>query len=97
MEELSNDKDLTVFNREVTLVCDFELALINAVQLLYGSVQVKCCFFHFVQCIRKNRPKLVNAVKKLDVKRREAPHGVEDGAPSRDAPRSSGADHSRAG
>ena len=64
VEGLANEENLTIFNREVTLMCDFELSFINAVQLLYKSVQVKCCFFHFVQNIRKNAVKLINAAKR---------------------------------
>ena len=64
VEELANDDGRTIFNRGVTFICDFELYFINAVQRLYGSLRVKCCFFHYVQSIRKNALKLINAVEK---------------------------------
>ena len=64
VDGLANEENLTIFNRDVTLMCDFELSFINAVQLLYKSVRVKCCFFHYVQNIRKNALKLINAIKR---------------------------------
>ena len=45
VEELASETDRTVFDREVQLMCDFELAFINAVRNQYASVSVKCCFF----------------------------------------------------
>ena len=64
VEELATDADLTVFNREVTLMCDFELSFINAVRERFVLVTVRCCFFHFVQSIRKNAKKKITAIKK---------------------------------
>ena len=63
VEELANDDGRTIFNREVTFMCDFELSMINAVKLLYGLVRVKCCFFHFVQSIRRKATDVINAVE----------------------------------
>ena len=45
VEELANETGRTVFNNEVQLMCDFELALIKAVRNRYPLVNVKCCFF----------------------------------------------------
>ena len=64
VEELAKNVGLTVFNREVTLTCDFELALINAVQHVYGLVNIKCCFFHYTQNIRRNAVKQINTFKR---------------------------------
>ena len=44
VEDLANAEGLRVFDRPVTLMCDFEQALINAVQQHFKSVVVKCCF-----------------------------------------------------
>ena len=45
VEELATEEGLTIFNREVQLMCDFELAFINTVQQRFPLVSVKCCFF----------------------------------------------------
>ena len=71
VEQLAIDAGLRIFTREVTLMCDFEQAFIVAVQLHYGSVVVKCCFFHFVQNLRKNATKTITAVKRATGKRSE--------------------------
>ena len=59
VEELVANEGPTVWNRSVDLLCDFELALINAFQHNYTSVIVRCCFFHFVQNVRKNATKII--------------------------------------
>ena len=64
VEELARDAGLTIFNRDVQLMCDFELAFIKAVQQRFTSVNVKCCLFHFTQSIFKNANDAVNAIKK---------------------------------
>ena len=69
VEELAAKEGLTVWNRKVELMCDFELALINAVHQRYTSVVVRCCFFHFVQNVRKNATKIITAVKRTTGKR----------------------------
>ena len=64
VEEIAVSHKTRIFDRPVTLMCDFEWAFIDAVQSLFGSVRVKCCFFHFTKNIRtKGRP-IVNAIKK---------------------------------
>ena len=45
VEEIAFYKGTTIFNRPVTLMCDFEAPFIDAVQTLFASVRVKCCFF----------------------------------------------------
>ena len=71
VEDLANAEGLRVFDRPVTLMCDFEQALINAVHQHYKSVVVKRCFFHFVQNLRK-KAKNITAVKKAMGKRSKA-------------------------
>ena len=63
VEELANEAGMAVFNRDVMLVCDFELSLINAVRERYESVEVKCCFFHFTKNLRDKARPVVNAIK----------------------------------
>ena len=63
VETLANDAGISVFNGDVQLMCDFELALINAVQILYQLVKVKCCLFHFAQGVFRNSRKAVEVVK----------------------------------
>ena len=64
VEELATEAGVTIFNREVQLMCDFELAFINTVQQLYSLVKVKCCFFHYTQSIRKRATEAITAVTK---------------------------------
>ena len=64
VEELANEADLVIFNREVQLMCDFDLSLINADQQRYAFVKVKCCFFHNTQSVLRNSRYAVDAVKK---------------------------------
>ena len=52
------------FNRPVTVMCDFDDAFIGAVQEHYESVNVKCCFFHFVKNIREKANRIITRIKK---------------------------------
>ena len=36
------------------VICDFELAAINAVKQVFPNVVVKGCHFHFCQALKKN-------------------------------------------
>ena len=66
VEELATEAGLHIFDREVQLMCDFEMALIKAVKKLYPSVDVKCCFFHFTQSVFRNSVDLLNAIKNTE-------------------------------
>ena len=35
------------------IICDFELALINAIKSVFKDVPVKGCYFHYTQCIKR--------------------------------------------
>ena len=45
IEELAVENGTHIFNRPVTLMCDFEAAFIDSVKNLYESVAIKRCFF----------------------------------------------------
>ena len=64
VEELAVERGVTIFQREVTLMCDFEAPFIGAVQELCGSVAIKCCFFHFSKNIRAKAATIMNDIKK---------------------------------
>ena len=58
VEELAEDNGTRIFNRPVTLMCDFEAAFIDVVKDNFESVNVKCCFFTLR---RMPRPMLVQS------------------------------------
>ena len=64
VEELAVEKGTTIFNRPVTLMCDFEASFISTVKDLYASVEVKCCFFHFVKNMRTNASPVMTAIRR---------------------------------
>ena len=56
--------NLTIFNRPVRLMVDFELAFIQAAELFQVGRNVSCCFFHFVSNVKKRAKKITDGVKK---------------------------------
>ena len=42
-------------------MCDFEQAMIEAIQQHYSSVYVKCCFFHHTQSLRKKATEVIKS------------------------------------
>ena len=63
-EEIAENEGTPFFNRPVTIMSDFEAGFIHAVQELYPSVSVTCCFFHYVQNIRKTARPVMTKIKK---------------------------------
>ena len=72
VEELAVDEGTTIFDRPVTLMCDFEAAFIDAVKNLYASVDVKCCFFHYTKNLRTNASPVMTAIRRAAGKTSEA-------------------------
>ena len=72
VEELATENGTAIFNRPVTLMCDFEAPFIKAVENIYGSVQVKCCFFHFTKNIRTKAQPIVKAIEGAEGERSNA-------------------------
>ena len=72
VEELAAENGTPVFNRQVTLMCDFEAPFIKAVQTHYTLVEVKCCFFHFTKIIRTHRQPIMNAIERAEGEKSEA-------------------------
>ena len=64
VEEIATENGTTIFRRPVTLMCDFEAPFIKAVQALYGSVRVKCCFFHFTKNIHTEGQPVVKDIER---------------------------------
>ena len=64
VEELATENETAIFRRPVTLMCDFEAPFIDAVKALYGSVLVKCCFFHFTKNIRTEAQPIVKSIER---------------------------------
>ena len=56
VEGLAAANGMTFFNRQVTLMCDFESSFINTVRKLFGSVTVKCCLFHYEKLAFQSSP-----------------------------------------
>ena len=72
IEELTVENGTTIFNRPVTLMCDFEAAFIDAVQDLYASVDVKCCHFHFTKNLRTNASQVMTKIRRAAGKTSDA-------------------------
>ena len=64
VERIANTKEKSVFDREVRLVCDFELSFVKSVTQLFPKVKVRCCFFHFVKNVRKNMTSVMRRIAK---------------------------------
>lgn len=47
IQQLATDRNLNVFDREVTVKCDFEKGCINALEYDYKKVDTSGCLFHF--------------------------------------------------
>ena len=63
VETIANDRQMTIFNRPVRIMADFELAFINAVSDLHPTTSMMCCFFHFVNNLKKRAKRIVDALK----------------------------------
>ena len=72
VEEIAVENGTTIFNRPLTLMCDFEAPFIDAFQSLYGSAQVKCCFFHFTKNIRTKAQPIVKSIERAAGKTSDA-------------------------
>ena len=68
VEELAAEEGMTIFNRPVTLMCDFEAAFIDAVKNDYELVSVKCCHFHYAENVRTNATPVMTASDELQVR-----------------------------
>ena len=53
IEKTANERQLSVFNRRVHFMDDFEKAVINATQVYEARNGVVGCLFHFTKNIRK--------------------------------------------
>ena len=53
IERLAASRGMTVFNRPVKVMADFERPFINAVGQFNGGASIICLFFHFVSNVRK--------------------------------------------
>ena len=72
VEGIAQQDDTRFFNRPVTVMCDFEDGFINAIKDNYESVNIKCCFFHFVKNIRKKANRIITRIKRLWVSGHES-------------------------
>ena len=68
VEELARDDGLTVFDRDVELMCDFELSFINALQRRYASVRVSAACFTTRRASSGNQGTRSRPSKKLRVR-----------------------------
>ena len=68
VEELAREANLTILNRDVMFMCDFEQAMIKVIQQHYASFKVKCCFFHFTQNIPRRRRRPSTSRRNLGVR-----------------------------
>lgn len=41
-----------------TITCDFEIALINSISVVFNNIHKVGCYFHYKQCLRRNAQKL---------------------------------------
>ena len=64
IEEMATARNAKIFNRKVRVMCDFERAFINAVSKKYKDVAIRCCFFHYVENVRKHTTNVITLVKK---------------------------------
>ena len=72
IEELAVDNETSTFGGPVTLICDLEASFINAVKVLYKSVVVKCCFFHFIKNLRTNASPVMTTIRRHGGKHTDA-------------------------
>ena len=63
VENIAKEQDLTIFDRPVRLMVDFEKSFHNAVQKYQAGRRLSCCFFHFVSNIKKATTP-INCLKK---------------------------------
>ena len=63
VERLAGERGVTVFNRPVQVMIDFELPFINAMSQYTAGQSITCCFFHFVANIRKRTTSLNADIK----------------------------------
>lgn len=51
---VQNCKNLGYILTPNLIICDFELALINSIEIIFPDVLIKGCYFHFTQAIWKH-------------------------------------------
>ena len=64
IERIALESGVTVFNRPVRLMVDFEKQFHNAALHFQAGRNLSCCFFHFVSNIKKNAKKVIDPMKR---------------------------------
>ena len=70
IEVTANERHMSVFNRQVRFMVDFEKAFINAIQDYEAGDEIVCCLFHFTKNVRKRANQSIEEIKKRFGKRR---------------------------
>ena len=71
VEELAEDSGRRIFNRLVTLMCDFEATFIDVVKDNFETVNVKCCFY-FTKNIKTHACPVMTLIRRIEGKTSEA-------------------------
>ena len=64
VETIARERGVTILNRPVRLMVDFEMAFINEARKYQAGRNISCCFFHFVSNIKKRARSVVGAIRK---------------------------------
>ena len=64
IEVTANERHMSVFNRQVRFMVDFEKAFINAIQDYEAGDVIVCCLFHFTKNVRKRANQSIEEIKK---------------------------------
>ena len=65
IEAIAQQREVTILNREVRLMVDFEKQFHNAALNFEAGRHLSCCFFHFVSNIKKKAKKVIDPLKKV--------------------------------
>ena len=63
VETMANARHMTIFNRAVRFMVDFERAFINAIQDYEAGNGIVCCQFHFTKNVRKRANQSIEEIK----------------------------------
>ena len=64
VETIAKRQGVSIFDRSVRLIIDFELAFMKAAAPYAAGRNITCCFFHFVSNVKKRARPIIDALKK---------------------------------